>query len=261
VRTLARAARNVAAGNVAAVERLQWLTERLEASGSVTITEAAAELGVSEMTIRRDITELEERGAVRRVRGGALAVGPRTFAERRSVNARAKGRIAAKLATLVPNTGAVALDASSTVLRVVSLLSQSRDLLAVTNGPDTFAALQHQRGITPVLTGGQLEGRTGSLVGGIACRTARQITAKLFIASAAAVDDRVGATEATIEEAEVKRAFAEAASRVVLAVDSSKLASRAISVGLEWEHIDVLVTELDTDDERLGAYRRLAEVR
>jgi DeoR family transcriptional regulator, fructose operon transcriptional repressor len=250
----------VAAGSVATAVRLRWLTERLDTNGSVTIAEAAAVLGVSEMTIRRDITELEERGAVRRVRGGALAVGPRTFAERRSINPRAKGRIAAKLATLVPHTGAVAFDASSTVLRVVPLLSRARDLVAVTNGPDTFAALQHQRGIAPVLTGGQLDGRTGSLVGGIACRTARQITAKLFVASAAAVDDQVGATEATIEEAEVKRAFAEAASRVVLAVDSSKLTSRAISVGLEWEHVDVLVTELHPEDERLTGYRVLAEV-
>ena len=60
---------------VAVEQRLWWLTDRLRRNGVVAIGEAAAELGVSEMTIRRDLAELEERGAARRVRGGAVPVG------------------------------------------------------------------------------------------------------------------------------------------------------------------------------------------
>ena len=96
-------------GTLAADERRRWLTERLRAVGSVTLADAAGSLGVSEMTIRRDLGELQERGAARRVRGGAIAMGPRTFAQRRDAAARAKSRIAAKLAELVPVEGAVAL--------------------------------------------------------------------------------------------------------------------------------------------------------
>jgi DeoR/GlpR family transcriptional regulator of sugar metabolism len=55
-------------GNLAAEERLRWLTERLVGTGSLAIADAAADLGVSEMTIRRDLAELEERGTARRVR-------------------------------------------------------------------------------------------------------------------------------------------------------------------------------------------------
>ncbi len=77
------------AGSIAAEDRLAWLGDRLDEAGSVTIAAAAAALGVSEMTIRRDLAELEERGSARRVRGGARAVGPERFADRRHRSRRA----------------------------------------------------------------------------------------------------------------------------------------------------------------------------
>ena len=74
----------VVQGALASEARLRWLHERLIADGAVTIGAAAAALGVSEMTIRRDLAELEERGTARPVRAaGRPAVGPQPFAERR----------------------------------------------------------------------------------------------------------------------------------------------------------------------------------
>jgi DeoR family fructose operon transcriptional repressor len=251
---------SVVHGTLAAEERLRWLADRLATAGAVTIGAAASALGVSEMTVRRDLAEMEARGVARRVRGGARAVGPQTFGERRDTAARAKSRIASKLATLVPDSGAVAFDASSTVMRVAGRLDGARELLVLTNGPDTFAALQGVAGVTALLTGGQLDGRTGSLIGPLACRSAGQLAVRTFFASAAALDPASGTREATLEEAEVKRSIAAGAEQVVVAVDSSKLGRRATVAGLEWDRIDLLVTELDQADERLDAYRPLAEI-
>ena len=72
------------AGNLAGEERLEWLRERLDNDGAVQLRDAAAELGVSEMTIRRDLQELEGLGVVRRVRGGASTRGPRRGSPRSS---------------------------------------------------------------------------------------------------------------------------------------------------------------------------------
>jgi DeoR family fructose operon transcriptional repressor len=248
-------------GTVASEARLTWLSDRLVDDGAVTIADAAGALGVSEMTIRRDLAELEERGTARRVRGGAKAIGPQTFARRHSTAARAKSRIAAKLATIVSSTGLIAFDASSTVMRLSSRLDTARDVTIVTNGPDTFAALQGQPGVTPLLTGGQLDPRTGSLVGALACRAAQQFAVDVFVTSAAAVHAASGASEATLDESEIKRTIAASAGKVVLAVDSSKLDQRAAATALDWDAIDLLVTELDPHDDRLAAYRELAEVR
>ena len=133
----------IVVGTGAAEDRLVWLSEQLDADGSVTIDAAARELGVSEMTIRRDLAALEARGTARRVRGGARAVGPQPFAERRDRAARAKAAIAAKLVEHVPAAGAVAFDASSTITRALAgALDGAWDLTVLTNGPDTFAALQ-----------------------------------------------------------------------------------------------------------------------
>jgi DeoR family fructose operon transcriptional repressor len=212
------------------------------------------------MTVRRDLDELEDRGTARRVRGGARAIGPQPFAERRQTAARAKARIAAKLVGLLPATGAVAFDASSTVMRLAASLDAARDLTIITNGPDTFAALHGLPGVQALLTGGRLDDRTGSLVGPLAYRSASQMAVQTFFASAAALKPESGALEATLEEAEVKRAIAAVADRVVLAVDATKLGARGVAVGLDWERIEVLVTELDPADERLAPYRELAEV-
>jgi DeoR family fructose operon transcriptional repressor len=248
-------------GNVASEGRLQWLAARLASAGSVLLADAAEELGVSEMTIRRDLVELEQRGVARRVRGGATAIGPQPFAERHSVAARAKSRIAAKLLTLLPAEGIVAFDASSTVMRVASTMGSPRDLTVLTNGPDTFEALQGVAGVTVELTGGRLDARTGSLVGPLACRSASQLLVDTFFASAAALDPASGALEATLEEAEVKRSIADGAGRVVVAVDASKLGTRSAARSIEWDHIDLLVTDLDPADDRLAPYAGLAEVR
>lgn len=247
-------------GTLAADDRLGWLRDRLARHGAVNLVDAAAELGVSQMTVRRDLTELEMLGEARRVRGGAKALGPQTFSTRQSANAKAKARIAAKLAALVPTTGAVAFDASSTIMRLTSHLGNVQDLIVVTNGPDTFEALQSLPGVRPILTGGELEPRTGSLVGPFACRSAAQLGYERFFTSATSLDVTHGAFEATLEEADVKARFVDMATEVVLAVDASKLGKRSVAAALPWDRITTLVTELDPSDPRLNPYRSLTNV-
>jgi DeoR family fructose operon transcriptional repressor len=212
------------------------------------------------MTIRRDLAELEDRGTARRVRGGAVPVGPQPFATRHRTRTRAKTRIANKLSAFVPEAGAIAFDASSTVMRLATSIGTVRDLTVLTNGPDTFNALQGVAGVVPILTGGRLDASTGSLVGPVACQAASQIRVDRFITSAATVDLAAGAAEASLEESAVKQALAAGAGEVVLAVDHTKLGGRGLAVALGWDLIDVLVTDLDPEDARLTRYRDLARV-
>jgi DeoR family fructose operon transcriptional repressor len=251
---------SIVRGTLASEDRLAWLSGQLADHGEVSIAEAATALGVSEMTIRRALVELEERGTARRVRGGAKALGPRPFEDRRHTARRAKSKIAGKLAGLLPTAGAIAFDASSTVMRVCASLTGSEDLTVLTNGPETFAALQHQPGVSPLLTGGALDARTGSLVGPLACRAAEQLAVDVFFSSAAALDPVMGALEATLEEADVKRSIAAGARQVVVATDASKLGMAALAVGIEWERVDTLITDLDPSDERLARYHGLTRV-
>lgn len=241
-------------------ERLGEVRNLISENGMVRIDELATEFGVSEMTIRRDLDELDALGVARRVRGGAVAVGPEPFAQRHRHNARAKGKIAEKLAPLLPTSGTVAFDASTTVYRLAAIIEGARDLVIVTNGLDTFHALTAKPGVNAALTGGNEEPRTGSLVGPIAVRAANEFLYDMFICSASALDAEVGSSEASLAESEVKRAISQTSSRIVLAVDQSKLDTRAQARMFDLEVVDLLVTNLEPDDVRLDAYRDKVEL-
>jgi DeoR family fructose operon transcriptional repressor len=241
-------------------ERLGEVRNLIADRGSVRIDELAADFGVSEMTIRRDLDELETLGVARRVRGGAIALGPEPFAQRHRHNARAKARIAEKLLPLIPASGTVAFDASTTIHRLAASLEVARDLVVVTNGLDTFHAMVGKPGITASLTGGSQEPRTGSLVGPMAVRAAQGFLYDAFVCSAAALDHEVGSSEASLAESEVKRAFSQTSGRIILAVDHSKLDTRAQARMFDLENLDLLVTDLDPGDSRLDAYRDRAEL-
>jgi DeoR family fructose operon transcriptional repressor len=242
---------------VDALERLQRIEAEVRRAGRVKVVELAVALAVSEMTIRRDLDLLAEQGAVRRIRGGAVSMGPQPFADRFSRQVRAKDRIAGKLAALVTegDGGAIGIDASTTLLRLAAQLDGVADLTVVTNGPDTFAALQARAGVTALLTGGRLDARTGSLVGPLATRSAQGLLLRRLFVSAAAVHPVHGTSENTLEDAEVKLALAAVAGEIVVAVDASKLGQRATARGLGPDRVALLVTELDPGDRRLDPYR------
>src|SRR4051794_29219917 len=237
------------------------IRDRLERDGRVHIAGLASHLGVSDMTIRRDLELLAEEGTARRVRGGAVATGPQRYPARAREHPRAKAAIAHKLLGLLPERGAIALDASSTLQRLAGRLSEARDLTVLTNGPETFAALHGHRGVKALLTGGELDDRTGSLVGPLAARAARDLLMDRVFVSAAAVSPASGSCEATLDEAEVKLAFAAGAAELVLAVDSSKLGGRAPARAFSLDRVALLVTELDPRDPRLDAFRDHCQIR
>jgi len=248
-------------GTLGAEERREHLSAALARDGSLRLETAAAELGVSAMTIRRDLLDMEAAGLLRRVRGGAMPpLGPRSFRERSSTRSRAKSIIAEKAVRLVPTVGAVALDASSTVGTVGARIGARPGLLVATNSYESFRSVLQTGETTPVLIGGEIEPRTDSFVGSLACRAAESMLYRRFFTSASAMDAQHGSSEVTLAEAQVKHAFARSADETVLCVDSSKLEQRDVALCLEWSQITVLVTELEPADRRLDPYRELTDI-
>lgn len=242
------------------VRRRAQLLEILERDGVIQLDPAADELGVSVMTVRRDIQGLDAEGVVRRVRGGAVApMRPRAFGERAAIRAAAKTAIARKAMALVPDDGAAAFDASTTSGALLAMVRPHR-LLVVTNSIDNAAIARARAGVRSVLIGGELEERTGSLVGPTAEQAARGFAVERFFTSASAVDIALGTMEVSLDEAAVKNVFAAAAGATVVLADSSKFGQQALVRALDWSAIDMLVTDLDPSHERLEPFRSLVEV-
>jgi DeoR family fructose operon transcriptional repressor len=147
------------------------------------------------------------------------------------------------------------MDASTTIQRLAPRLQDVTNLTVLTNGPDTFFALQEMAGITAILTGGTLDKRTGSLVGPVAVRSTLDIVMRQAFVSATALSPVHGSTEQTLDDAEAKLALIDASSSVVLAVDHTKLGHHATARCLPLRRIQSLVTDLDPSDPRLDDYR------
>jgi DeoR family transcriptional regulator, fructose operon transcriptional repressor len=252
----------VTTGSTESEERRKQLLSALEHDNVIRLTEAAENLGVSAMTIRRDLADLEAEGLLRRVRGGAISViGPRPFEERRSVRSRAKEIIADKAMALVPRLGSIAFDASTTVGTMAGKLGPRSGLIVSTNSYPTYATLKGTVGVTPILIGGETEESTDTFVGPLAVQAAQSLRYVRLFASASAIDATFGSTEVSLAEAQMKQAFAKVSKEIVLCVDSSKLDQEATASGLDLSKIAVLITELAPTDARLDEYRSHVELR
>jgi DeoR family fructose operon transcriptional repressor len=240
--------------------RRKAIIDALGRDGAVRLEAAAEELGVSTMTVRRDIADLEAEGLLRRVRGGAVPVSrPRSFKERLAEGGAAKRVIASKSLRFMVSSGAVAVDASSTGGALLSAASRSADRIIATNSVQNHLAARTGPGGTCVLIGGELEEQTDSYVGPLACHMVQRLHYDVFFMSAAGVGTD-GTTEPTLREAQAKRAFADCAEKTVLIADSSKLGQTSIATAFEWTEIDHLVTELDPEDARLEEIRGLVDI-
>ncbi|MCU4295594.1 DeoR/GlpR transcriptional regulator [Brevibacterium permense] len=250
----------VIGSSLSSQERRQKLLALLDANGELRIEQVASSLDVSSMTIRRDLGELEDEGLLRRVRGGAVpVVTARPFEQRQAVRAGAKSIIAQKALSLIPMRGVIAFDASSTITTLAEAMGPREDLTVLTNSAPTAEALDRLAGVTALLTGGQREPSTGSLVGELATRNAADFHTEMFFASTGGVDASAGCTEVSLAEAQVKKVFAAHARRTVLCADSSKLEQVSVAKSLALDEVSMLVTELDPGDSRLDGSRGLVE--
>lgn len=207
---------------------------------------SAEQLGVSQMTIRRDLVELERLGLVRVVRGGAKPATARPFSTRNALFDTQKWEVAKKIAPLVPKSGIIAIDSSSTMARLCRILNDAKDLTVVTNSLISFQTLQGRRGIVPLLTGGVFDPRSDSLVGWNCESFISAFAFDMYFASTASFIPQRGGFESTMEEAAVKTAFIRASSKVVLGVSAEKLHERAPFASFTNTNIDILCSNQET---------------
>jgi DeoR/GlpR family transcriptional regulator of sugar metabolism len=213
------------------------------------------------MTVRRDFDAFVLAGIARRVRGGVVTVGGDDFSQRKYQNAPAKQQIAAKLLDFIEPDTAIALDSSTTALALAEVIPGTR-VAVITNGFSAFQSLHGREGIKAYLTGGEREETNLSLVGSLAVQAVQQFSLDVCFLSTMSVDPVFGTSELTLEQVAVKQAIVGAAAKVVLAVDSSKFATKARFRSLPLSSFDAMVTELDPSDARLDAYRdHIPEIR
>ena len=249
-------------GSLGAEARRAAMLERLGSVGKLLLSESAEQWQVHPMTVRRDFEYLDTVGLARRVRGGLVAITGDDYLDRRARAAGAKARIGEKLAAMVEDGMTIGLDASTTVQPLTASLRERQGLSVVTNSLTAFDSLRGAPGVRTFLTGGEREEQHVSLVGPLAVRAFSGFNLDIAFMSAGSIDERQGTSEVTIEQVAVKEAMADAAQRVVLAVDTGKLGTRSRVRSLPLSRFDAMVTEVDPAHPVLQKYRpHLGELR
>lgn len=202
------------------------ILKEIEARGSVSVVDLARWLAVSEMTIRRDLTDLEKAGLVRRVHGGAVSARGRSYEPsllvRSSENMAAKQLIGKRAASLVAEGDSIAIDTGTTALEMAKNLVGRRNLTVVTRSLLVANVLANCSDIRLVLTGGIVRPEEGSLVGDLAQQAFHGLFIDRLFLTVAAVDAEAGITEHNWDEALVKRAMIRSATELIAIADASK---------------------------------------
>jgi DeoR/GlpR family transcriptional regulator of sugar metabolism len=243
---------------VLAQERRDAILRALIPSGAATVADLADGLGVSEMTIRRDLGVLADQQLVEKVHGGAvLAKGGGAephFATKRRINAAAKAAIAQAAVAMIRDGMTVALSAGTTTWQVARRLRGGvRDLTFVTNSLNVAGALESNGWHSIVVSGGSFRTPSDALVGPFANHILRQLNVDLLVLGVHSIDAKVGLTTPNIAEAETNRIMVAGARKVVVVADSGKLGQVSLATFAGIDEVDELVTDVGADQATLDA--------
>ncbi|GAA3576273.1 DeoR/GlpR family DNA-binding transcription regulator [Amycolatopsis ultiminotia] len=230
-------------------QRQAVILEEARRTGAVRVSDLVTRLGVSDMTVRRDLDVLAGRGLVEKVYGGATSVVGKSTDEpgfeAKSVRQRAQKEAIAELAaTLVKPGTAIGLSAGTTTWTLARALDGVAGLTIVTNSIQVADVLRAapQPDRTVVLSGG-VRTPSDALVGPVAVHSLRSLHLDLVFLGVHGMADGPGFTTPNLTESETDRALVEAGRRLVVLADHTKWATVGISTIAELEEAHVVVTD------------------
>ncbi|MEU8885469.1 DeoR/GlpR family DNA-binding transcription regulator [Streptomyces hydrogenans] len=237
-----------------ALQRRAVILDLLRRDGAVRVTQLVERLGVSDMTVRRDLEALARTGTLEKVHGGAVATSSSTTGEEPGFEAKAglestaKAAVAGAAAALVKPGSVVAVSGGTTAFAVASRLRYVPGLTVVTNSLPVAELLrgfadEPDAGAPAVLLTGGAPTRSAALVGPLADQTIRSLQVDLLIMGAHGVSERAGVTSPNLAEAQTNRALIESAARLAVVADHSKWGVVGLSRFAALSEIDYFVAD------------------
>jgi DeoR/GlpR family transcriptional regulator of sugar metabolism len=241
--------------NLLAEQRRALILDEVRRRGGVRVNELTRKLGVSDMTVRRDLDALARQGVLEKVHGGAVPVVEASthepgFEAKSGMELTAKEDIARAAAELVAPGSAIALSGGTTTYALAHQLVDVPDLTVVTNSvrvADVFHAAQRTSGprqgaATVVLTGG-VRTPSDSLVGPVADQAIAALHFDVLFLGVHGISVEAGLSTPNLAEAETNRRLVQSARRVVVVADHTKWGTVGLSSFAALEQVDTLVTD------------------
>ena len=239
-------------------ERQQAILGYLVKNGNVSVTELCKLFNVSEMTIRRDLADLEKQGLLHRTYGGAVPTEPAFFEmslrAKQSIFTEEKKRIGRLCAEMIQNGDVVFLDSGTTTLEVVRYI-KSKSLTLVTNDLNIASEVLDCPNIDLYVTGGTLRRGTNNLIGIKAISFFDDIRGTKLFLGVEGVDLKAGFTVPDMNEVPLKQKMINSAGKVIVVADHSKLGRNSMGIIAPLSAANCLVTDRDAPAEIVRAIR------
>lgn len=234
-------------------ERRQHVLTTIQREGRALVSELSDSLGISRITIRKDLDHLEARGLVQRTHGGALtanhsALLDPTLQEKEQIRLVEKQRIAAAAIKLVTEGQCVLLDSGTTTTAIARALQGFAHLTIITNATNIAAELA-RTDFDVILTGGSLRKNSFSLVGPLAEEMLREMHADILFLGVDGFDPVAGISTPNVLESRVNRAMLQASRKVVAVCDSSKFRHRSLALIAPPSSIHTVITDNNIEDD------------
>lgn len=239
-------------------ERRAGILKMLENNQEVLVTTLAHEFDTSEVTIRKDLTELQRRNLLIRTRGGAIRV-PNTrndidtsVDKKRLFNFKEKRAIGRLAATLIEDGDTIMIDSGSTTLEIAKNLDRFHDLTIITSAINIAMELLRYDRFNIIMLGGHLRKTSHSVVGPMVETTLRILYCdKLFIGIDSFTPE--GISTPNIEEANTNQTMISRARQTIAVCDSSKFGKRSLAHIASLNEISTVVTDsgLNAETQRM----------
>ena len=248
--------------------RQSLILQAVRSDGSARVSDLTQQLGVSDMTIRRDLEVLARDGLVEKVHGGAVLPGSPAahepgFEDKLVLERPEKASIAHTAASLVRPGTAIAITAGTTTFALAQCLVDVPGLTIVTNSlrvANLFSGNRGADGTTIVLTGG-MRTPSDALVGPVADLTIKSLHFDTLFLGCNGIDPEAGLTTPNLAEAETNRTFIKLARRVVVLADHTKWGVVSLASFASLDEVNVLITDdLLSADARVTASEKIGEI-
>ena len=231
------------------VQRIQNILQDIKSNDIRTVRKLSRKYTVSEMTVRRDLKQLEDQGLVTRTHGGAVANRLMSeelqFVQKQGLHESEKALIARYAVThFIADNDIISMEGGTTVAGMVKHMAGCRNVTVMTNGLHTLFELQRIASCNTIIsTGGMLRDVSNTLVGPVAEHHFKEFNASKVFLSATGWTPGNGFTDPSMLEIQVKKAMVKSAEEVILLIDSSKFGLVSLTRILDTDAVDVIVAD------------------
>lgn len=238
--------------------RWEEIVRLIEEYHSLTVTELSEKIGVSEVTIRKDLNELEKKGLLVRNHGGATLISETivpSFYSRKHIEEREKNSIALAVSELIDEGDSVLIDAGTTPLAVASFL-KNKNISIVTNSIPVGMELADFKGIV-TFTGGEMHKESMALYGPETNIYINNLQVNKLILGTSGVNLESGLTTSSSIQASTKKAMIQSARQVIAVMDHTKFTKIKTSLFAHFEEIDIIVTSSKVPREMIDKIKQM----